>query len=224
MTGIKINNIEGPDTNWLPADFCDYQPAGRTDVWKIGIQGNLHLLHTFSTMLSQAEHERAKRYHQIRDTNRFIISRGAARAILGKYLNLEPSSVEFCQGPNKKPFLKNSNLFYNISHSGDLILLAISTAEIGCDIELINRKFDFSDILIDYFSGQEEAFIAQENSIERFFILWTRKEAFTKATGKGLDDELKLVPSLDGVHLLHQSLPATVCSVHNTIYRYEFLF
>jgi 4'-phosphopantetheinyl transferase len=237
MAGIKISSIEVSGTGWLSAARCDYSPFNGTDVWKIGISINLHRLDAFSAILSQDELERAKRYHHIRDTNRFIISRGALRMLLGKYLKLEPSIVEFGQGANKKPFIKKTDLFYNVSHSGDLILLSVSTSETGCDIELINRKFDFRDVLKDYFSESEGAFIQQENSIERFFTVWTRKEAFTKATGTGLDDDLKRVPSLDGDHplpagtdgiWLSKSLRigtdymATICAKHHSIFFYEF--
>jgi len=54
--------------------------------------------------------------------------------------------------------------------------------------------------LQDNFSREEIGYINQAPSLERFFMLWTRKEALTKATGKGLDSDLKLIPCLEGTH------------------------
>ena len=162
-------------------------------------------------IVNKDEVERAKRYYQIKDRNRFLISRGALRSILGKYLNIAPSSVSFGFGPNKKPYIINTGkakLHYNLSHSGDWILIAVSASEIGADIEFIKPSFAYRDVLMDYFSTDEIKFINQQSSAERFFLLWTRKEAFVKATGKGLDSNLKLIPSLDGMHMTDEVSPA----------------
>jgi 4'-phosphopantetheinyl transferase len=160
-------------------------------------------------LLNAVELVRAGKYLQRKDHDRFIVSRGAQRIILGWYLNTPPQQLKFVLGDNKKPYLfsKNGNLLhYNLSHSGDWIVLAIATLQVGTDVEFVDESFKFQDILPDNFSMDEAAYIKQENSTERFFTLWTRKEAILKATGQGLGEHLQITPALNGEHPLHHTL------------------
>ena len=204
MSLIKIQIQYLNNLNWLNGSLCDYTMGNNVDIWKVNIASNLHLLNNFLAIMHPEEIVRADRYYHVRDKNRFIISRGALRNILGKYLNIPASSVEFGMGYNKKPHIKNATgnkHYYNMSHSGDWILIAVSNSAIGADTEFINQAYSYKDVLQDNFSSEEIAYISQASSIERFFMLWTRKEALTKATGKGLDEDLKQIPCLDGIHL-----------------------
>lgn len=90
---------------------------------------------------------------------------------------------------------------FNVSHSGELILIAIPDTEIGVGMERIETSFNYPDILRHSFSEQEINQIEQAaDSRDFFFRLWTRKEALTKAISRGLDDELRNIPCLDGWH------------------------
>jgi len=160
---------------------------------------------SFKSILTGDEIGRANRFYLQKDRNRFITSRAALRTILGKYLNLAPEAVEFESGLNKKPFIKNgnqNNLQYNLSHSGDAILLAVTDSPIGADVEFINNDFGYSEVLTDNFSSAEVNYITETDSIHRFFKLWTRKEAVTKATAQGLDCDLRLLPGLEGTSVV----------------------
>jgi len=203
MSLSKIHNCYVNDITWNDAATCNCQIGDQVDIYRIGIAANLSHLNNLSTLLNAAETARGKRYFQLNDKNRFIISRGALRIILGKYLNQQAAAIEFEMGLNKKPFVNNTNgvpVCYNVSHSGDWIVIAVAASEIGVDTELINHTFEFKDIIAEYFSPGEINYINGEQSCERFFKLWTRKEALTKATAKGLDDGLKFIPGLDGDH------------------------
>ncbi|RYU91301.1 4'-phosphopantetheinyl transferase superfamily protein [Mucilaginibacter terrigena] len=178
-------------------------------VWRICISKNLKRLEQFEALLNPEETLRAGRYKQQKDTYRFIISRGMQRIILGRYLDLLPAALQFVLGDNKKPHVVGNNgdtIHYNLSHSGDWILLAIAASPIGTDVEFIDNNFSFRDILPDNFSNDEIAYINHDNAAERFFTLWTRKEAILKATGQGLGEHLQLTPSLDGEHTLSRSV------------------
>jgi 4'-phosphopantetheinyl transferase len=208
MSAIKIRIQYLNDVTWVNSTACDFLVNDNsTDVWRINISSNLSLLDYFLSILHPDEIARANRYYQTKDRNRFIISRGALRIILGKYLNGKPVLIEFKTGINKKPYINTNltQLCYNISHSGDWILLGISDSEIGADTEQVNFTFKHQDVLQDNFSPAEINYINQSSSVERFFMLWTRKEALTKATGKGLDNDLKLIPCLDGIHVAQSS-------------------
>ncbi|RYE30625.1 MAG: 4'-phosphopantetheinyl transferase superfamily protein [Sphingobacteriaceae bacterium] len=81
------------------------------------------------------------------------------------------------------------------------ILIAISNNQIGIDLEQINASFTYQNLLDFSFNLDEKNYI-QTSAFphQSFYKLWTRKEALLKATGKGLIDELALIPSLNGNH------------------------
>jgi len=203
MPLITIQNRYLTDITWLNAIGCSFKAQNSVDIWRININANLSRLDGFRAILNLNEQARADRYFHQKDTSRFIVSRAALRVILGKYLNLTPAGVEFQIGTNKKPYIKNagtSALFYNVSHSGSWVIIAVSDFEVGADTEFADPSFDYKDIIRENFSAAEIAHINENSSFESFFSLWTRKEALTKATGKGLDDDLKLIPCLEGTH------------------------
>lgn len=86
-----------------------------------------------------------------------------------------------------KPYIKNSNIHFNISHSKDLIVLAVNNSSIGIDVENITI-FNY-DIIKKFFSIKEEEYINSFSNNEKkkheFFKLWTQKESFIKCIGKG---------------------------------------
>ena len=198
------------DVNWrlaLPTDFV--LNDNEVHVYRINISTNLHLLDAFLATLMPAEKERGGKYFQLKDRQRFILSRGAQRNILGRYLNQHATQVEFALGGNKKPFLVTVDkpaIQYNITHAGNWILLAVSNEAVGADVEFVDKEFQFSDILEEHFSPAEIAFIDQNTPVENFYLLWTRKEALLKATGQGLGEQLKVTPSLNGTHTLSPEL------------------
>lgn len=186
-----------------PGDFIMHD--GEVHVYRIHIGSNLQWLAAFAATLTPSETERGNKYHQLKDRQRFVISRGAQRNILGRYLNQPATALQFVLGDNKKPYLPakgSAGLQYNITHAGEWILLAVSHTPVGADVEYIDPAFSFADILPEHFSQEEVEFINSENSHDHFFTLWTRKEALLKATGQGLGEHLKSTPSLDGAHEL----------------------
>lgn len=196
------------DVYWENPDVNIYKNIDtQVHIWRISISESLSLLNKFRAILNPGELIRAKKYHQQKHNNRFIISRAAQRIILSKYLNTPAIALDFVLGENKKPKLAGThNICYNLSHSGNWILLAITTAEVGVDVEFIDTNFDYRDILPDNFSVEESTYVYEKDSIERFFTLWTRKEAILKATGQGLGEHIKVVPSLNGDFKMDSSL------------------
>jgi 4'-phosphopantetheinyl transferase len=146
-------------------------------------------------LLSPDERERGRRFHFERDRRRFVNARGLLRVLLGRYLDVLPSSLLFGYGPRGKPFLAgHDEVRFNVSHSGGLALLAFARGcELGVDIEQERALAGSADIARHYFSaGEEEALrsLAPEQREAAFFRCWTRKEAFIKATGDGLSRPL----------------------------------
>jgi 4'-phosphopantetheinyl transferase len=173
------------------------------DIWKVRISSERKLCDSFLQTFNEEETEKASRYRNEEDKQRYIFGRGALRFLLGKYLNNSSNTIQFAIGADKKPLLNKKpgdDLQFNISHSGDLVLIAISNSEIGVDIEKINPEFSYKDILNSNFSREEIDFIQNsKHPIESFYLLWTRKESLVKATSKGLIDNLNLISVLDGL-------------------------
>ena len=144
--------------------------------------------------LSSDEQMRAERFRFDREWRRFIVGRGTLRIILGRYLNLSPEEVEFEYRPNGKPVLSagllHTTLCFNLSHSGEMLLLAVTyDRAVGVDIESINLDLDVETLAERFFSPAERAELQARPADRRlasFFSGWTRKEAYLKARGEGL--------------------------------------
>ncbi len=180
-----------PPLNWpIPPEEPRLQP-GEIHLWRIPLDDASRLEST-RTVLSPDEITRAARFIFEPDRNRFIISHGALRMLLARYLSTEPSALEFRTGPNGKPALIQTftDLRFNLSHSADLALIAIARGrEVGVDVERVQKDILFEQIAEHYFEPAEawDLRIAplHERAV-RFFDLWTRKEACLKAEGTGL--------------------------------------
>jgi len=221
MSVIKIKNRSLNHITWLSHAGCEYIITdGTIDIWRINISSNLSNLNYFVSLLNPAEIERGNKYYQLKDKNRFIVSRGALRYILGRYLHQHPALIGFSLSDKKKPFINNDlNLQFNISHSADWILIAVANTVIGTDIEFINDNFDYADVLESNFSSTEIKQITENNSAENFFTFWTRKEAITKTTGKGLNENLKMIPATDGSYFADSGLISSTADLFVTSFK-----
>ena len=105
-----------------------------------------------------------------------------------------------CRGENGKPFLAGCDLFFSLSHSGDFAACALSDAEIGLDIQV---PAEAGEGLVRRFlaPGEREYLAAAHDRDSAFSELWTRKESFVKATGKGLAAGLSSFCAVPGAEL-----------------------
>ena len=90
-----------------------------------------------------------------------------------------------------KPYLKDSNIYFNISHTRNLVICAISDKEIGVDIE----KLVYNELVSKRILNQKEysILLSSNNKEEIFTIMWTSKESYVKLLGIGLEYGLKNV-------------------------------
>jgi 4'-phosphopantetheinyl transferase len=168
-------------------------------VWRAALNLDTPRLTRLERTLSEDEHARAERFHFPQDRQRFVAARGLLRTLLGRYLGGEPGQVLFCYGPQGKPALAGESggetLRFNVSHSGELVLYAVSRGrELGIDIERLRPDFATEQIARRFFSAGEVAALQTLPAGEQrqaFFACWTRKEAYLKARGDGLSLDLK---------------------------------
>ena len=183
---------------WLSPPKSPPLQTGEVHVWRIELEQPNNLLEKFRTSLDPDELERAGRFHFDKHRRHFIVGRGFLRDILSRYIEVEPAALRFSYGLYGKPALagehENSKLRFNMSHSHNLALFAITEDKhLGIDVEHIRSDFASEDIARRFFSRVEvESFNAlrAEEQVAAFFRCWTRKEAFMKATGKGMSQPL----------------------------------
>jgi 4'-phosphopantetheinyl transferase len=142
--------------------------------------------------LSEDEISRAQRFVFPRDRDHFIVARGRLRELLGKYLHCPPKAVQFKTGRYGKLSLLDDGdrLRFNLSHSHALALYGFCIGrELGIDTEKIRPEFVGEGIAERYFSAREQRELGElpkELRDTAFFLCWTRKEAYIKAHGHGL--------------------------------------
>ena len=154
-------------------------------------------------LLSTDEKVRAGRFHLERDRDRFIAGRGQLREILGRLLGVGGEQIVFSNGLFGKPRmagLKGCSLRFNLAHSGPLVVYAIdSQHEVGVDVEQIRPLREAAEIAARYFSATELGSwrdASPERQMEDFFLIWTRKEAYLKAIGRGLDGLMSQIEAI----------------------------
>jgi 4'-phosphopantetheinyl transferase len=150
----------------------------------------------FTDLLTLPERARAERFRQADDRRRFIAGRGVLRRMLGRRLNRAPGSLAFGASPHGKPTLADAGeIAFNVSHSGDYVLVAVGrAAAIGVDVEQERPGLDLMGLGARVFTPAELASIAgvpDAQKSSRFFRHWTFKEAVVKAVGVGLSVDLK---------------------------------
>ncbi len=188
------------DRDSLPSLRLAQTPSeDEAHVWAI----NLEKARAFveEGVLSEEERTKAKRFKHAVHCHQYTASHWALRTILGTYLQLPPESLRFEKSIYGKSFLNHATnplgLSFNLAHSGPMALVAMARgAQIGVDLE--QRRTDiFEPGLAERFFSDRELrefrTLPREKQVEAFFNCWTRKEAYLKAVGCGLQDEVRLV-------------------------------
>jgi 4'-phosphopantetheinyl transferase len=154
------------------------------------------LLERYRQLLDPVELARLERFRFASDRHLFLVSHALLRCVLGRSLDREPASLVFERGVHGKPLLSDPApssvpLSFNLSHSGGQAVVAVraGAAAIGVDIESHRPGRRFAALAERYFSSEEVRALSAvhaEARSERFYDLWTLKEAYLKARGTGL--------------------------------------
>lgn len=169
-------------------------PGDVVELWDIRWPDWLERIVEFRRLLDRAEQAVAAAFHFERDRQRYEVSHGALRLILARYCNTSPESLPFGREPGGKPLLVfekgTPSLEFNLSHSGDRILIAVGGSRpVGVDVEQVKDDFKPMEIAARFFSAREVRVLEALPLVQQrlaFFRIWTRKEAFVKARGEGL--------------------------------------
>ncbi len=177
---------------------AEHQTAiGAVRVWVTSLDQLADRAGDFRSVLAGDERARADRFYFERDRRRFVVCRGVLRMLLSDELDVDPGRIEFSYGPYGKPSIaspRGRDVKFNVSHSDGLALFAVTAAaEVGIDLERVRPLDDLQQVAESVFSARERAELASlpaSDRTEGFFIRWTRKEAFVKARGDGLQHRL----------------------------------
>jgi 4'-phosphopantetheinyl transferase len=146
---------------------------------------------SFYKLLSSLPEERVDRirkFHFRRNALQSLCGELISRIKIAEYLGIDRATVAIQRDEFGKPHCVNSNhLFFNVAHSGNLVAAAFDSKVVGVDIENM-RNTDLA-IADRFFTKNEAALLRakpQADQRDFFFKLWTLKESFIKAEGKGL--------------------------------------
>jgi 4'-phosphopantetheinyl transferase len=167
-------------------------PKDEVHVWRASLNSGASSFDKLGQFLSPAEQIHADRFRFEIDRRRSIVGRGYLRLLLGRILGAPPETIELVCDEFGKPCLSESStaLQFNLSHSGNAILIAIArNREVGIDVEKIRTDLALDEIAARFFSANECKTLFSLAGPARhlaFFTCWTRKEAYVKARGVGL--------------------------------------
>ena len=164
-------------------------------VWRLSLDRPTE---RFVQLLQADEVARANRLYFEKDRKHFVVARGFLRLLLAWYLRTEAKQLQFAYGAWGKPSLAGefceTQLRFNMSHSHGVALYAVTEGrEIGIDVEHVRADFASDDIARRFFSSHEVGVLCElpeDDRVSAFFRCWTRKEAYIKATGRGMSQPL----------------------------------
>lgn len=198
MADSHSNGLERVEASFLLS-------PGDVHVWifDAGVSGR-----AWDHLLSGDESEAARRLTGPSQV-RFKSRRGALRLLLGRYLQADPASLEFCRDQNGKPSLVRGDINFNLSRGANICAIAVArNCEIGIDIERLREIDDRNCVASKFFESAEIEALTKANpsEVDRLFLnIWTRKEAVLKTAGLGVSHGLSIaVPTqerLQGFHI-----------------------
>jgi len=112
-----------------------------------------------------------------------------------KYLDLVPPTLKIIRKQNGKPDFDNDNIHFNLSHSADKWICAISQYIVGVDIE--KKRQCRTDLIAKRFFHNNESQFLQEDDYHTFFDVWCAKESVVKCQGSGVFDDFNQFSVID---------------------------
>jgi len=162
---------------------------------KLGAEKDIRAMRNCGWLTTQ-ELQRNTRFRFDNDRARDLMARWLTRNVLAEYTEQTPQALIIERSEKGKPYLATlpktlsaDALHFNLSHTGDWVVMAIAKHCVGVDIEMTERKNDVLAIANNYFFGAELEELRSfpvNQQVQRFFDYWTLKEAYMKARGEGI--------------------------------------
>jgi 4'-phosphopantetheinyl transferase len=178
------------DQRWMPAPSHPRAAEGVLDVWRVNLAT---VVGRTEESLCAEERARAERLLSERDRLLWTRSRGILRALLARYLRLDPRTLRFSLGEHGKPTLDTpvaTPLRFNLSHSDGIALYAVSVGRsVGIDVQVARRPIDELAIAARVLGRAEAERLGAMDPTTRtreFLRAWVAHEATMKCRGTGL--------------------------------------
>ena len=144
-------------------------------------------------MYEQAGTARKEKADRLKDENKRKLSLAAdmlVRKSISEELGIKKEDIVFETNENGKPYAVGLDIHFSLSHSGEYVFLALSDKPVGIDAEKV-RDVN-TDIADRMFTNEERQYVFKEEEKikERFFEIWTKKEAYVKMLGGKVSDFL----------------------------------
>ncbi|CAI8852185.1 4'-phosphopantetheinyl transferase family protein [Chryseobacterium sp. IT-36CA2] len=142
------------------------------------------ILDRYLRTFTQEIQQEILRYRRWQDAQLSLLGKVLLQYGLKTYYNIFEAEIGIL--PNKKPYLKGSDLYFNISHSKDLVVCAIAEYPLGIDVEFSDPKISYLDFTFQMTTNEFKEIHDSDDKTKGFFTYWTRKEAVIKAHGAGM--------------------------------------
>lgn len=162
------------------------------------------------SLMTKEKQEKVSRYKDVIRRKCSVAGEMLVKNYIAEVTSTAPEGIKILIGENGKPYIENCEIYFNISHCEDVVVCAFSDEEIGIDIEKI-RPISLS-IIKRFYSEKEQKYVLghsptqedfqkceDEEILERFYRIYTLKEAICKKSGIGIKGlkEADALPFLD---------------------------
>lgn len=165
---------------------------GGVQLWRAELNHDEAHVGVLQSLLPESERQQAARFRFAAGRERFVLGRAMLRSVLAGHLGIAQSSIDLKTSEYGKPQLADESVgvHFNLSHSGELVLLALARGmEIGVDVEQlrpVKRRDQIARGILSEAQWRTYEAMNGDQRQQAFFRVWTRKEAIVKATGRGL--------------------------------------
>jgi 4'-phosphopantetheinyl transferase len=205
--------VSPPDRDpWVRAAM----PGEAVHVWFLrpGDVVSPEVLARCRSILDPGERRFHSRFGFATDAHTYLVAHALVRSALSLYADVRASALRFAAGRQGRPEIEAPAecraLRFNLSHTDGLVACAITRErDVGVDVERLARAAQIAGIAARWFSGVELSALARlepHSRARRYGDLWTMREAYAKARGKGLSlplTRLTFEPKGDDVFALH---------------------
>lgn len=142
-------------------------------------------------ILDAVEQAHAERLKTDLLRNRYVEAHGRLRHVLAQTLNQKPEKIRIAKAEHGKPYLVDTpELVFNMSHSENALVIGVAwNCRLGVDMESCKPRTSLSGLVDKCFAEEEIVYwhkLPEAQRVTEFYRFWTRKEAFVKATGRGI--------------------------------------
>lgn len=167
------------------------------EIWHGNIAAEDGHYQNYWRILDTVEQAHAEKIKNDLLRKRYVEVHGRLRNVLSQTLNEPPEKIRIKKAEHGKPYLVDTpELAFNLSHSGSAMVIAAAwNCQLGVDMELCKPRTSLAALVDKCFAEEEIAYwhkLSEAQKIPEFYRFWTRKEAFVKATGRGIGLGLNL--------------------------------